>query len=156
MKTQLTVITSFVLLLLWPIADMRAQTAGQGNDSTAVASSVTPPPVTTAVAPPVRTVEERVSRAVSVWERQISLSQSQRESIAARAAVFVAERESLKADTAVAFSEKVRLISAAHDRYLADVRALLTAGQRSALEAKKAEQAARQAEKTAGRKEGTL
>ena len=154
MKTPLTAITALSLLLLLPLDSMKAQTADQGNDSTVVTSSATPTSAT--VAPPVRSVEERVSRAVSVWERQISLSQSQRESIAARAAVFVAERESLKADTAVAFSEKVRLISAAHDRYLADVRALLTAGQRSALEAKKAEQAALQAEKTAGRKEGTL
>jgi len=97
-----------------------------------------------------------VSRAVSVWERQVSLSQAQRSSIAARAAVFVSERESIKADTAVVFTEKVRLISAAHDRYQADVRALLSPSQRSVLEAKKAEQAALQAEKTAGRKEGTL
>ena len=156
MKTPLTAITALSLLLLLPLDSMKAQTADQANDSIAVTSSATPSSATTPVAPPVRTVEERVSRAVSVWERQISLSQSQRESIAARAAVFVAERESLKADTAVAFSEKVRLISAAHDRYLADVRALLTAGQRSALEAKKAEQAALQAEKTAGRTEGTL
>lgn len=156
MKTPLTIVTTFVLLLMSPIAAMKAQTADQANDSIAVTSSATPTSATTIVAPPVRSLEERVSRAVSVWERQVSLSQTQRESIAARAAVFVAERENIKADTAVVFTEKVRLMSAAHDRYLTDVRALLTPGQRSALEARKAQQAARQAEKMAGRKEGTL
>lgn len=156
MKTPLTAITALALLLLLPLDSMKAQTADQGNDSTIVTSSATPSSATTPVAAPVRTVEERVSRAVSVWERQVSLSQAQRESIAARAAMFVSERESIKADTAVVFTEKVRLMSAAHDRYLTDVRALLSPSQRSALEARKAQQAARQAEKMAGRKEGTL
>lgn len=155
MKTPLTIVTTFVLLLMSPIAAMKAQTADQANDSTAVASSVTPPFVTTAVAPPVRTIEERVSRAVSVWERQVSLSRTQKESIAARAAAFIAERDGIKSDTALAFSEKVRQISASHERYLTDVRTLLTQSQRTALEARKAELATLAAGKTAGRKEGT-